>query len=87
MIFDKQPEFRRPEIKPYRRFGWSRFVDVVCNAIVQVATGAAILIVIILIIFGGGGATNLPSTRKEFGMLLVVLLVFGISIALVAHYR
>jgi hypothetical protein len=52
-----------------------------------VATGAAILIVIILVIFGGGGAMHLPSTHKEFGMLLVVLLVFGISIAVVAHYR
>ncbi|WP_211465861.1 hypothetical protein [Collimonas silvisoli] len=87
MIFDKQLEFRRPEVKQYRRFGWPRFAEGICNAVTQLATGAATLIAIILVIFGGSGAMTLPRTRKEFGMLLVVLLVFGISIALVAHYR
>ncbi|MFJ2988174.1 hypothetical protein ACIPF8_09925 [Collimonas sp. NPDC087041] len=87
MIFDKQPEFHRPVVKPYRRFSLSRFAEIVWNALIQLAKGVAILVYIALAIFGDGGAANLPSTRKEFGMLLVLLLVVEISIVVVAHYR
>lgn len=86
MIFDKEPEFRRPPARQTRPSSWLSFIEIFFGALAKMTMTMLGLIVVVFSIFGGG-LIDLPTTRKEFKALLVILVVVGIGVVLAVHFN
>ncbi|WP_152036635.1 hypothetical protein [Burkholderia pyrrocinia] len=80
MFSKKNPEFRRPTVGP-RRSAWPyRFSELFFGALAKATMVFALLAVIALEVLSGGAgasASDLPSTRKGWrNLFLVIFLIF-----------
>ncbi|AOR70778.1 hypothetical protein BBJ41_25015 [Burkholderia stabilis] len=82
MFSKKNPEFRRPTVGP-RRSTWPyRFLELFFGTLAKATMAVVFLALVALeVLSGGAGATDLPSTRKGWRNLLLVILLMFVVVA------
>lgn len=91
MFSNKNPEFRRPAVGPYRSGSPYRLAELFFVLIAKATMALAVLIAVILAILGlatgsADGFNDLPTTRKGWRNLLLVILALAIVVALGVYY-
>ncbi|MGF6640592.1 hypothetical protein [Paraburkholderia sp. MM6662-R1] len=83
------PEFRRPPVGP-RRSAWPyRFAELFFGTIAKATMVIAVLLLAVLEIFSGGAGgslSDLPTTRRGWRNLLLVMLTILIVVALGIYF-
>ncbi|KVE07450.1 hypothetical protein KPA94_27085 [Burkholderia semiarida] len=83
-----KPDLRRPVAGPYRRSRWAAGLEVVFGWVAKGTWALAGLTMIALAALTGdvGAVTDLPTTRKGWLYLLLILVVMVALIFAVHHY-
>jgi hypothetical protein len=87
MTFNKKSEIHRPTVPQPRNSRWVNFAEIFFGGVAKATLAVAAVIAIILAIASGSAPTDLPTTRKEFGIFLLILLAFVICAVLAAHFH
>ncbi|KVN33341.1 hypothetical protein WJ63_04965 [Burkholderia pyrrocinia] len=74
---DRQPDLRRPVAGPYRQSRWAAALECVFGLVAKGTMVLAVLMMVAISIFsgdvGGADSLSLPTTRKGWWRLLLVL--------------
>lgn len=86
MFSRKHPEFRRPTVGPRRSTWLSHFAELFFGMLAKATMVIAALVVLALVLLSGGAAlSELPTTRRGWRNLLLVLLVILMAVAIGMH--
>ncbi|MFL9861527.1 hypothetical protein PQR72_38330 [Paraburkholderia madseniana] len=91
MFSNKNPEFRRPTVGPRRSGSPYRLAELFFALVAKATMAIGVLVVVILAILGLAtgsvdGFTDIPTTRKGWRNLLLVILALAIVVALGVYF-
>lgn len=79
-MYDKRPEFRRPEVRPYRATSLRGIADTVGSVLVKGLKVVGILIFLVVTLASGG--SDLPSARTVWrGAVLAIVVALLLWVA------
>lgn len=88
MIVNKKSEIHRPTTPPQPSSSrWVNFAEIFFGGVAKATLAVVAVVAVILAISSGSALTDLPTTRKDFGIFLLILLAFVICAVLAAHFH